>query len=92
MEFEWDETKRRSNLVKHGLDFLRAKEVFDGPHVLLPSLYQGEEHRQLATAELAGQCVTVVFTMRAGRCRVISMRSARDDERRKYQAIHSQRD
>jgi uncharacterized DUF497 family protein len=27
----WDETKRRNNLVKHGLDFVGCEAVFDGP-------------------------------------------------------------
>ncbi|MDP8909407.1 MAG: BrnT family toxin [Chloroflexota bacterium] len=29
-EFEWDAAKRLSNLGKHGIDFLRARAVFDG--------------------------------------------------------------
>ena len=31
MRYTWDETKRRSTLEKRGLDFSRAREVFDGP-------------------------------------------------------------
>jgi len=30
MELTWDESKRTSNLVKHGLDFADAKIVFSG--------------------------------------------------------------
>ena len=30
MRFTWDEVKRRRNLKEHGLDFLDAKQVFDG--------------------------------------------------------------
>ncbi|MBV8362763.1 MAG: BrnT family toxin [Deltaproteobacteria bacterium] len=30
MRFEWDEAKRRSNMVKHGIDFLDIDQVFDG--------------------------------------------------------------
>ena len=26
--FEWDEAKRKANLVKHGVDFVDALEVF----------------------------------------------------------------
>lgn len=29
MRFTWHESKRRSNLVKHGLDFADAARVFD---------------------------------------------------------------
>lgn len=31
----WDEAKRTENLRKHGLDFLDAESVFDGPTVTL---------------------------------------------------------
>jgi uncharacterized DUF497 family protein len=31
MAFEWDEDKRQANLVKHGVDFRRMTELFDGP-------------------------------------------------------------
>ncbi len=30
MEFEWDETKRRANLAKHRIDFVDAKEIWQG--------------------------------------------------------------
>ena len=29
--FEWDEGKREANLVKHGVDFVDAVEVFADP-------------------------------------------------------------
>ncbi len=29
--FEWDEAKRHTNLAKHGLDFLDADLVLEGP-------------------------------------------------------------
>jgi hypothetical protein len=32
--FEWDEGKRRQNVAKHGIDFVRAQELFDGRRVL----------------------------------------------------------
>lgn len=30
MRFSWDEKKRRSNLKRHGLDFVDAPRVFEG--------------------------------------------------------------
>jgi hypothetical protein len=30
VEFEWDEAKRRANILKHGIDFVDAIEVFAG--------------------------------------------------------------
>ena len=34
VRFEWDETKNRANVVKHGISFETAKLVFDDPHVV----------------------------------------------------------
>jgi uncharacterized DUF497 family protein len=31
MEFEWDEAKRASNIVKHGLDFSAARFMWRKP-------------------------------------------------------------
>jgi uncharacterized DUF497 family protein len=33
MNSEWDEAKRQSNLHKHGIDFVDAARIFDGPFV-----------------------------------------------------------
>jgi uncharacterized DUF497 family protein len=43
MRFEWDERKRETNLVKHGLDFRRAVQVFDTASFSYPSPRQDEE-------------------------------------------------
>ena len=37
MAFHWDERKRLRNIAKHGFDFLLANELFEGPHVIVPS-------------------------------------------------------
>ncbi len=58
-EFEWDAAKRLSNLGKHGIDFLRARAVFDGrPRRTERSTYTQEE-RFLTTGILADRFVTV---------------------------------
>ena len=87
-EFEWDETKRRQNLAKHSIDFPRAALVFDGrPAVMLYSPRAGEDRWQ-TTAEIEGRLVTVVWTWRNERCRIISARKARDGEARAYRQIY----
>ncbi len=88
---EWDESKRLSNLHKHGFDFLRAEDVLYGSHIVINSTYQDSEQRFLAVGTIEGRYATVVYTMRDGNCRIISIRSARDGERRRYQALHSGR-
>jgi uncharacterized DUF497 family protein len=87
MRFEWDGNKRLVNVRKHGLDFRDAQELFEERHVIVPSRGKGTEERFLAIGRIQGRFVTVVHTMRQKTCRIISMRRARDEERRKYQEL-----
>ena len=88
MRFEWDERKWLSNLEKHGLDFLDVIEVFEAPHVVASSTYNGREERFLATGVLRGRHVTIVYAIRSKAIRVISFRRARHEERRAYEELH----
>ena len=88
MAFQWDERKRLRNIAKHGFDFLRADELFEGPHVIVPSKRGQPEERFLAVGRVGGRWATVVYTLRDGHRRIISIRSARDAERRIYQKLH----
>jgi uncharacterized protein len=88
MPFEWDEAKRRANIEKHRLDFRDIEALFDGrPVVTVPSR-SGDEQRYLTTGNASGTWVTVVWTQRLSKIRLISARSARDGERRAYRAVH----
>ena len=89
--FEWDETKRQKNIEKHQLDFVDVVAVFDNPHVTIPSLYGGEETRFITTGQLDGRFVTIIYTHRRRKIRVISFRRARYDEKQKYQELHGGR-
>ncbi|MBF0474646.1 MAG: BrnT family toxin [Deltaproteobacteria bacterium] len=91
MRFEWDERKRQSNIEKHGLDFLDVIAVFEAPHVVVPSIYGGDEERFLAIGIFEGRCVTVVYTIRTKVIRIISFRRARHEERQKYQKLYDNR-
>jgi len=35
MKFEWDETKNRINIIKHGVSFKEAETVFDDENALV---------------------------------------------------------
>jgi uncharacterized DUF497 family protein len=86
--FEWDETKRRTNLAKHDLDFRRVVLLFDGrPTFTERSPYPSEE-RFLTTGILDDVFVTAVWTWRGTIIRFISARRARHEERRKYRNLH----
>ncbi len=76
MEFEWDEAKNRSNLAKHGIGFESIAD-FDWDRAGLRNDDRRDygEQRILAYGPIAGRGLHVVaFTIRGGRCRVISLR------------------
>jgi len=79
MEFEWDENKNRANVEKHGIDFKTAAGVFLQEHRIKKSPF-ADEDRWLAMGMVEGRRITVVFTVRKGRCRIISARRSRKNE------------
>ena len=89
MRFEWDDDKRLANIAKHGIDFIRAQKVFDGrPAYDYPSTFS-DEMRHITVADLEGRLLAVVWTWREGDViRLISARSARNGEKRKYRELH----
>lgn len=86
--FEWDETKRATNLAKHGIDFLRAVELLLRPHAEKPSDRNGEV-RILAVCPDTDRLIAVVYTMRGDVCRIISARAARKNEQEQYRKLFS---
>jgi uncharacterized protein len=87
MEFEWDENKRRANLLKHGFDFLDGRALFDGrPVYVYPSPRFGED-RTVTIGTLQDQLVALVWTRRAANARFISLRRARNGEERAYRTL-----
>lgn len=81
MRFEWDETKRRHNLAKHGIDFIRVWEAFDGRPIYSYASPRGAEERFVTLAPIEGRLVAVVWTKRGeDTVRIISARRARDAE------------
>jgi uncharacterized DUF497 family protein len=83
VSFEWNERKNLLNLVKHGIDFDDAIEVFYGSIILRRSDRNSEE-RWIAIGSLDDRLIAVVFTWRADVIRIISARRARKNEEREY--------
>jgi uncharacterized DUF497 family protein len=82
-EFEWDQNKSDANLIKHGIDFEDASEVFYGPVVVRRSNRNNEE-RWIAIGKSNDRYVSVIFTRRNEVIRIISARHSRTDEKRAY--------
>ena len=83
--FEWDETKRESNLRNHDVDFQDARRVIDGATFIRQSDRKGEI-RYMVYGFLDQEEVVIICTFRADSCRIISARRARRDERKRYHA------
>lgn len=74
----WDESKRQTNLAKHGLDFADLDEAFFLSSVVVPA----KGSRSMAIGRLADGTIAVVFaTMGTEGVSVISMRPASQKER-----------
>lgn len=86
--YEWDEAKRLKTIEKHGIDFLDLGAFF-GSTILVGSASSDDEPRFLAIGELNGSVITVIFTERNGRRRIITARKARRYEREDFRALHA---
>jgi uncharacterized DUF497 family protein len=87
MDFEWNEAKRLRNIDKHSFDFLDADILFANPHLINSARMVDSEIRWLATGIINEVYVTAIFTRRDQIIRLISMRRARDEERRQHQKV-----
>ena len=84
IEYEWDEAKRQGNLAKHsGVDF-SDMEVFEWPTAAIAASPRHGEARYVALGYIGNQLRYVVYTMRGGKCRIISLRKANSREIRQY--------
>lgn len=87
MEFEWDEDKRLSNIAKHSFDFDDVHKLFDGRSAVTRESSRGGENRRVMTVDYLGRLMTVIWTQRGAKIRIISVRRARDAEERDYRKL-----
>ena len=81
MRFTWDERKRKSNLRQHGLDFVDAPQVFEGPTVTFEDdRFVYDEVRFVTLGLLRGVAVSLVHTETPQRIHIISFRRATRNE------------
>ena len=86
MEFEWDLAKAKANLRKHKVPFLVACEVFkdSGRLERLDSSGDYGEERWIVLGRAGRKILSVVYTQRGQRVRLISARRADRNEQRSY--------
>jgi len=86
MEFEFDSAKSMSNLVKHGINFNDAKQLWRDPKVLIIKARGVVEPRWIAIACIESKHWSAVFTYRGERIRIISARRSRTKEIALYES------
>jgi uncharacterized DUF497 family protein len=81
VEFEWDEAKRFGDLRKHGVDFIHVLD-FDWETAVRfeDNRRPYGELRWLALGKIGERLHTLVYTIRRGRTRVISLRRSKRQE------------
>jgi uncharacterized protein len=91
VKFEWDPVKAAANVVKHGVSFTLAMEVWDDPlHVIFPDRTVDGEERWHAMGNVGAlKLLVVVHSYRTDEgeemIRIIGARSATRYERHRYE-------
>ena len=92
MKLEWDPGKSQSNVVKHGVSFEEAVEVFDDPlHLsILDNRFEYFEERWITVGQSAKRRLLVVVNLFFDRdleevVRIVSAREATKNEQRHYE-------
>lgn len=72
-DFEWDDLKNSQNTEKHGVSFYEAQYAFaDTQRIVIEDLDHGrDEDRFFCLGMVKGGVMTVRFTVREGRIRII---------------------
>ncbi len=73
VRFEWDEKKEAANIAKHGVDFTEVQRAFLDPRRLVfeDRAHSGNEPRLLCIGKTARGILSVRYTRRDGRLRII---------------------
>jgi uncharacterized DUF497 family protein len=84
--FEWDETKAAENYLRHGVEFEIARQVFGDPFAIeqLDDREDYGEDRLILIGMGSGIVLTIVYTERDARIRLISARRATKHEQDEY--------
>jgi uncharacterized DUF497 family protein len=86
MRFEFDPTKSTANKAKHGIDFVQAQALWSDPDRIEVPGRSIDEPRFQIVGQIGVTTWTATVTDRHEETiRIISVRRARADEKRRYQ-------
>ena len=84
--YDWDERKRRLNLLKHGVDFAEVESFEWETAAIRPDRRRDYgEDRYIAFGTIGGRLHTLIYTPRDGRVRIVGLRKANPREERSYE-------
>ena len=86
LPFEFDSQKSRSNLKKHGIDFVEAQLLWLDPYLLEIPAKTVDEPRYLMIGKILDKHWSAVVTYRNESIRIISVRRARIEEVEIYES------
>lgn len=86
MNFEFDPKKSDSNKNKHGIDFVEAQELWNDIDLLEIPAKTTDELRLLVIGKINEKHWTGIITYRNDNIRIISVRSARNEEIELYES------
>jgi len=89
MFFDWDDSKEKLNIAKHGIGFSIAAKVFNDPYRIedYDEIHSISEDRYITIGRIQNSLiliVTVVYTARNDTIRIISARLATKKEEEAY--------
>ena len=84
--FEFDKSKSKSNLEKHGIDFVQAQALWEDTQLLDIPAKTVDEPRSLVIGTIKGKHWSAVITFRGENIRIISVRRSRDEEVALYES------
>lgn len=80
LNFEFDSNKSHQNLKKHGIDFEKAKSIWDDPDFVEIPARISDEQRYLIIGKIENKTWSAIITHRNEKIRIISVRRARPEE------------
>ncbi len=86
MIFEYDISKNQINQEKHGIDFIKAQELWNDPDLLEIPAKTSDEPRYLVIGKISQQHWSAVITYRKNKIRIISVRNSRKEEIALYES------
>lgn len=84
--FEFDPKKSKSNLEKHGIDFLAAQDIWLDADFVELQAKSSDEPRSLVIGKIGEKHWSAIITFRLENIRIISVRRSRASEVALYES------